>query len=66
MIQMYTNQIMDIICTGPSRPYFRKMLAQKLMNEHVQAGQRRIKTTEQQFDQLPSVIFNIMNAFAKI
>ena len=65
MIQMCTNQMMDIICPGPSRPYFRKTLAQKLMNEHVQAGQRRIKTTVQQFDQLLSVIFNIMNASKK-
>ena len=65
MTQMCTNQMIDIICTGPSRPYFQKMLAQKLMNEHIQVGQRRIKTTEQQFDQLASVIFNIMNASRK-
>ncbi len=35
------------------------------MNENIQAGQRRIKTTEQQFNQFLSVIFNIINASKK-
>ncbi len=49
----------------PSQPNVQQSLAQKLMNENIRVGQRRIKTTEQQFNQSLPVIFNIMNASKK-
>ena len=35
------------------------------MNENTKAGHRRIKTTEEQFDQLLSALFSVMNASKK-
>ena len=65
MVQACTNQLIDVICPGPSRTNLRECLAQKLISENAKAGHRRIKTTEQQFDQLLSALFKVMNASQK-
>ena len=65
MVQACTNQLIDVICPGPSRTNLRECLAQKLISENAKAGHRRIKTTEQQFDQLLSALFKLMNVSQK-
>ena len=61
IVQACTNQLIEVICPGPSQTNLHKCLAQKLISENAKAGHRRIKTTEQQFDQLLSALFKVMN-----
>ena len=65
MVQACTNQLIDVICPGPSQTILCECLAQKLISENAKAGHRRIKTTEQRFDQLLSALFKVMNASQK-
>ena len=65
MIQICTNQLISIICPGPSGTNLRQSLAQKLINENVKAGHKKIKTAEQQFDHLLSALFKVRNASKK-
>ena len=65
MVQACTNQLIDIICPGPSQTSLWEYLAQKLISENAKAGHRRIKKIEQQFDQLLYALFKVMNASQK-
>ena len=65
LLQMCTNQMIDIVCPGPSRNHLRHSLAQRLIDENLQAAQRKRRTKHEQFDHLLSCIFNIMNASKK-
>ena len=65
MVQTCTHQLIDIICPGLSQTNLWECPAQKLISENTKARHRRIKTTEQQFDQLLSTLFKVMNASQK-
>ena len=65
LLKMCTNQMIDIVCPGLSRNHIRHSLAQKLIDENLQAAQRKQRTKHEQFDHQLSTIFNIMNASKK-
>ena len=60
--QICTNQMIDIVCPGPSCNHIHHSLAQKLIDENPQAAQRKRRTKHEQFHHLLSTICNIMNA----
>ena len=62
---MCTNQMIDIVWPVQSCNHIHHSLAQKLIDEDLQAAQRKRRTKHTQFDHLLSTIFNIMNASKK-
>ena len=61
MMQICTNQLIQIICPGPLQIMLRETLAKKVMNENTQIAQKRTKSTDEQLNHLLETIFKVMN-----
>ena len=62
LTQTCTNQIIQVVCPGPSQSQIQRIFGVKLStSQNMTSSQQKAKTINEQFDRQITIIFSVMN-----